>query len=180
MNLLKTSLTITLGALLLSAAPLTAGKLPRPAASLDLKTMDGKTISLSSLKGKVVAVMFFSTDCPHCQQTTEMFGPIYDQWKARGFEILGLAVNPTASTNLKSFAMRFKAQFPLGLSTTSECNRFADESVMRRFSVPYLFLVDRQGRVRAEHPGADREFWTKQEQNIRTAVDALLKEPGQS
>jgi hypothetical protein len=40
--------------------------------------------------------------------------------------------------------------------------------------------VDRQGRVRAEHPGADREFWTKQEQNIRTAVDALLKEPGQS
>jgi peroxiredoxin len=180
MNLLRTSLTITLGALLLSVTPLTAGKVPRPAASLEGKTLDGKTVSLSGLKGKVVAVLFFSTDCPHCQNTTRILNPIYDEWKARGLEIMGMAVNPTATDNLKSFAMRFEAKFPLALSVTSECNRFAEESVMRRFSVPYLFLVDRQGRVRAEHPGADREFWINQEENLRTEIDALLKEPGHS
>ena len=94
MNLLRTSLTITLGALLLSVAPLTAGKVPRPAPSLEAKTLDGKTVSLNGLKGKVVAVLFFSTDCPHCQNTTRILNPIYDEWKARGLEIMGMAVNP--------------------------------------------------------------------------------------
>ena len=179
MSLLKTSLTISLSALLLGAAPLTAGKVPRPAASLEVKALDGRTISLSGLKGKVVAVFFFSSDCSHCQEATRILNPIYDEWKARGLEIVGLALNPLSTTDLKSFAIRFGAKFPLALSMTSECNRFAEESVMRRFSVPYLFIVDRQGRVRAEHPGRDREFWANPVQNLRTSFDVLLRESGQ-
>lgn len=176
MSPIKKSLMKTFGLLLLGALALQAGKVPRPAAALEVKTLEGKTISLSSLKGKVVAVMFFSTDCPHCQNTTQLLNPIYAEWKSRGLEILGLAVNPNANTNLKAFADQFGAKFPLALSTTSECNRFSEESVMRRFTVPYLLLVDRQGNVREEHPGADRDFWVGQQQNIPAALDALLRE----
>ncbi len=176
MSPLKKSLTRTLGLLLLGALALQAGKVPRPAAALEVKTLDGKAISLSGLKGKVVAVFFFSTDCPHCQQTTQFLNPIYAEWKSRGLEILGLAVNPSANTNLKAFADQFGAKFPLALSTTSECNRFSEESVMRRFTVPYLLIVDRQGNVREEHPGADRDFWAGQQQNLPATLDALLKE----
>jgi len=176
MRPIKKRVMKTLGLLLLSALALQAGKVPRPAAALEAKTLDGKTISLSDLKGKVVAVMFFSTDCPHCQQTTQLLNPIYAEWKSRGLEILGMAVNPSANTNLKAFADQFGAKFPLALSTTSECNRFSEESVMRRFTVPYILFVDRQGQVREEHPGADRNFWVGQEQNLPAALDALLKE----
>ncbi len=176
MNLMMKGVTKTLGLLLLSVLALQAGKVPRPAASLEAKTIDGRTINLSDLKGKVVAVMFFSTDCPHCQQTTQLLNPIYAEWKSRGLEILGMAVNPNASTNLRAFADQFGAKFPLALSTTSECNRFSEESVMRRFTVPYILFVDRQGQVREEHPGADRDFWVGQQQNIPAALDALLRE----
>jgi peroxiredoxin len=176
MSPMKKSLTKILGLLLLGVLTLQAGKVPRPAAPLEAKTIDGRTITLNDLKGKVVAVMFFSTDCPHCQNTTQLLNPIYAEWKARGLEILGMAVNPNANTNLKAFAEQFGAKFPLALSSTSECNRFSEESVMRRFTVPYLLFVDRQGQVREEHPGADRDFWVGQQQNIPAVLDALLKE----
>ena len=172
------TLTKTLAVLLLTAVALVAaGDIPRPAPPLEAKTLDGRTISLSDLKGKVVGVYFFSSDCPHCQQTSQMvLAPIYSQMKARGLEILGMAVNPSAATNLRAFATQFNAEFPLALSSTAETNRFAGESVMRRFSVPYLFFVDRQGRIRGDHPGQDREFWTNQDVNVRAMFEALLNE----
>jgi len=153
------TLTKTLAVLLLTAVALVAaGDIPRPAPPLEAKTLDGRTISLSDLKGKVVVA------------------PIYSQMKARGLEILGMAVNPSAATNLRAFATQFNAEFPLALSSTAETNRFAGESVMRRFSVPYLFFVDRQGRIRGDHPGQDREFWTNQDVNVRAMFEALLNE----
>ena len=33
------------------------------------------------------AVIFFLTTCSHCQETTKVLGPIYDEWKSRGLEI---------------------------------------------------------------------------------------------
>jgi len=42
--------------------------------------------------------------------------------------------------------------------------------------VPYLLLVDRQGRIRGDHPGRDREFWLNQNANVPAAFEALLNE----
>lgn len=164
----------------LLAFTLFAGEVPRKAAPLEFTALDGRKVSLEQLRGKVVAVMFFSTDCPHCQQTTQVLNPIYEELKPRGLEILGLAINPSAATNLKQFAAKFGPKFPLGLSMSSECNRFAEESVMQRFTVPYIFFVDRNGMVREEHPGADRKFWHDQTVNLRSSIEALLKEPAKA
>ncbi len=154
-----------------------AGEVPRPAKPLKATTLEGKTISLEQLKGKVVMVMFFNTDCPHCQKTTELLHPIYKEWKSRGLEILGLALNPSAAQNLGEFAQTYHAEFPLALTTRGECTRFAEIPLMERFYVPYIMFVDRNGMVRAEHPGQDRRFYADQENNIRAQLDALLKEP---
>jgi thiol-disulfide isomerase/thioredoxin len=129
------------------------------------------------LRGKVVAVMFFSTDCPHCQQTTQVLNPIYAEWKARGLEILGLAVNDSAAGNLKQFKEKFGAQFPLGLTTRAEWSRVGEFSVMHNPYVPYMLIVDRNGMIREEHPGQDRAFWLEQEKKLRESFDTLLKEP---
>lgn len=154
-----------------------AGDVPRPAAPLTMKTFDGQQISLQDLKGKVVAVMFFSTTCPHCQDTTRILNPIYAQWKSRGLEILGLAMNPEAAAGLPEFKQKFNVQFPLGLATRSEMTRFAEISVMARFYVPYMMFVDRNGVIREEHPGGDKPFYANQEANLKASLDRLLSEP---
>src|SRR5579885_990075 len=42
----------------------------RPAPSFDLPTIDGKRVSLESLRGKTVVVNVWATWCPPCQQET--------------------------------------------------------------------------------------------------------------
>lgn len=160
----------------LSALLLCAGGVPRKAPDLKLKTTAGKTVSLAALKGKVVAVMWFSTDCPHCQQTSEMLGPIYAELAPKGLEILGLAVNPNSPANIDAFERKHGVKFPIGVSNRSDWMRFADLSVMARAYVPYMMIVDRKGVIRYEHPGRDRIFWADQEANMRKAFNELLAE----
>ncbi len=160
----------------LCALALRAGDVPRKAPDLKLRTTSGKTVSLAALKGKVVAVMWFSTDCPHCQQTSEMLGPIYEELAPKGLEILGLAVNPNSPANIDAFERKHRVKFPIGVSNRSEWMRFADLSVMARAYVPYVMIVGRKGVIRYEHPGRDRIFWSDQEANMRKEFSKLLAE----
>lgn len=168
-----------------TALMLPSGEIPRLASPLQVTALDGRTISLEQHRGKVVAVMFFLTTCSHCQETTRILGPIYKNWKSRGLEIVGLAIDqnkpgspdPSPHQKLVSFASRYKVPYPLGLSSTSAVKRFAKMSIVERFYVPFLFFIDRAGKIRAEHSGGDRMFYRNQADNIRTILNTLLKEP---
>ncbi len=159
---------------LLAASTLSA-EMPRKAAALEFRTHDGRQISLASLKGKAVAVMFFSTDCSHCQETTRLLGPIYDEYKAKGFEILGVAVNPTAITNLGDFVAAYNVKFPVGTGNSDQWSEVAEMSATAKRYVPHLLFVDRAGQVVEDHPGLDRKFWLDQENNIRATVERLTE-----
>ena len=162
-----------------SLTPVEAGSVPREAPELSLRTTAGKSVSLDSLKGKVVAVLWISTDCPHCQQTCESLGPIYREFAGQGLEILAMAVNPRAPANIAEFKSKHGIEFPIGVSNRSEWMRFADLSVMARAYVPYLMLVDRSGTIRYEHRGGEQEFWANQVANFREELGVLLAEqPG--
>ena len=153
-----------------------AGSVPREAPELALKTIGGETVTLDALKGKVVAVLWISTDCPHCQETCEALAPIYEEFADRGLEVLGMAVNPSAPGNIDSFRKKHNVAFPIGVSTRSDWMRFADLSVMARAYVPYMMIVDRNGTIRYEHSGTDQEFWTDKEARLRSEVELLLAE----
>lgn len=154
-----------------------AGNVPRDAPALSLKTSAGSTVTLESLRGKVVAVLWISTDCPHCQETCETFAPIYEEFSKDGLEILGMAVNQNAPGNIDEFKKEHKVAFPIGVSNRSDWMRFADLSVMARTYVPYMMIVDRNGKIRYEHTGRDQEFWEDQETRFRKEVGTLLAEP---
>ncbi len=177
------SLRIVRGILatLLFSALAIAGSVPREAPDLELKTTGGETVSLAALRGKVVAVLWISTDCPHCQETCEAFAPIYEELAGDGLEVLGLAVNPAAPGNIDLFRDKHHVAFPIGVSTRSDWMRFADLSVMARAYVPYMMIVDRNGVIRYEHSGMDQDFWNDKEARLRDEVKQLLAErPGAS
>ena len=164
---------------LLAATVLSAADIPRPAPSLKFTTIEGKAMSLADLKGKVVAVMFFMTTCPHCQETTKLLGPLYSDLKPLGLEIVGLAINKSAPSALAAFKETYQAEFPLAAVSRFECTRFAGLSVMAKFYVPYMFLIDRNGQIRYEHPGGDAIF-KGSIAGLRSELDKLLKEGGKT
>lgn len=160
--------------LALSALMLVAGELPRAAPDQTFTTPDGVKHKISDYKGKGLMVMFFSTTCPHCQNTAKLLGPIYQEYKAKGAEILGFAIDPTATSNLGTFKANQGVEFPLALSTRSAATEFGQISVMTNFYVPYIFFVDKEGNVIEEHEGRDRKFYANQEANIRASLDRAL------
>jgi len=158
----------------LTVAAFGAMETPREATPLIFNTFKGQKVSLAEQKGKVVAVLFFSTDCPHCQHTVTLLAPIYDQYKAKGFEILGLAVNPQAAANLDEFVDKYGVKFPIGLATRSQWTTFCRLPVMGNNYVPHLVFVDKKGVIQEDHPGMDRAFWLDQENNIKATIERLL------
>lgn len=52
---------------------------------------DGKTVSLSSLKGKYVLVDFWASWCGPCRRENPNVVKIYNQYKDKGFEIFGVS-----------------------------------------------------------------------------------------
>lgn len=160
---------------LLVAASLAAADVPRQAPRLTAKIMGGTSVNLESLRGKVVLVMFFLTTCSHCQTTARIINPIYEEYKARGVEFLGLTIDRDLSeVKLRDFQRRFQVTFPLAVSSNGERARFAEMSLMARSYVPHLFIVDQKGVIQGDHPGQDRKFYANQDEEIRAALDALL------
>lgn len=142
--------------------------------ALSFKAYGGRDIAIEDYKGKVVMVMFFSTDCPHCQNTARILAPIYREYRGKGVEFLGVAVNPSAAQNLPAFVAQYGVEYPVGLGSSTQWSSFAKFSVTKRAYVPHVLFVDKEGKVVEDHPGEDAAFWQDQGVNIAASLERLL------
>ena len=101
--------------------------------------------------------------------------PVFRQLRPKGFEIIGLAMNPGAEANLRSFAQKYEVEYPLGVATRNEFAAFAELSLMQRFYYPYFLYVDPKGVVREEKQGSDRAYFADLEDNLTASVARLLE-----
>src|SRR5450830_1872589 len=87
--------TLTIFGLFLTVQPLLArgGLIGNPAKPFTITSLDGKTISLDSLKGKVVVLNFWATWCPPCRVEIPEFVQFYRDFEKKGVVIIGLGVN---------------------------------------------------------------------------------------
>jgi thiol-disulfide isomerase/thioredoxin len=157
-----------------SQPPAEAPAPPNSNSALSFKAYGGRDIAIEDYKGKVVLVLFFSTDCPHCQNTARILAPIYRQYRAKGVEFLGLAVNPSAVQNLPSFVSQYGVEFPVGLGRSTQWYSFAKLSMMKTPYVPHVLFVGKDNKVAEDHPGEDTQFWQDQAANIPASLDRLL------
>ncbi len=169
MRLLTTAL---IAGFLTFASMAAAADAPRAGGKLEITTLQGKQLNIQDLAGKPVMVFFFSTDCPHCQAAARILAPIYKEYHAKGLEIVGVSLNPTANDNLPAFVKTFGVAFPVGLG---DRERFVGYTgVTGRFYYPYLLFVDKTGQIREEHQGADSGYFADLNASVRKSLDQLL------
>jgi peroxiredoxin len=135
---------------------LIAAETPRAAPTLEFTTLQGQQVSLADYRGKAVLVMYFSTDCPHCQQAATVMAPIYEDLRSKGVEFLAMAMNPSAKQNLGAFIQKYGVAYPTGFATRAEFARFAGMSLMQNFYFPYFLFVDPEGASWREEQGSNR------------------------
>jgi peroxiredoxin len=165
-------------ALALAFATLQAAELPRKAPEFTINLPGGKQAAVSAYKGKVVAMAFILTTCPHCQNTTQILIRAQKDFGARGFQVLESAVEVGSEGMLPRFLDQFSPPFPVGFNAFADAQNFMQHSPMLIMHMPGLLFFDKQGRIVAQYEGDD-PFMSedKQEQNIRAKIEQLLKAP---
>jgi peroxiredoxin len=58
-----------------------------------LPAVNGDTIRLSSLKGKVVLIDFWASWCGPCRSSNKRLAKLYPKFRDKGFEILGVSLD---------------------------------------------------------------------------------------
>lgn len=149
--------------------------IPRPAPELTFKTISGQDVSLSKYRGKVIALEFVLTTCPHCQRTARTLSKLYQELGPRGFQPVGLAINDMAHMLIPDFVRDQQVNYPVGYGTRELASSFLQHPIMLQMMMPQLVFIDRTGTIRAQYAGTD-QFFLNEEKNMRETLLPLLNE----
>ena len=120
----------------------------KPAKDFTLPTLDGKQLSLSSFKGKVVLLNFWATWCGPCKAEIPGFVELQQQYK-NDLVVLGLSVDDPAD-KAKAFADQYKVNYPMVLGLGRDDIQDAYGPI---YGIPASFLISRDGKVCKRHLG---------------------------
>jgi thiol-disulfide isomerase/thioredoxin len=142
-----------------------------------IKFNDGHEMQLSSLKGKVVALLMVHTTCPHCQHTSVVFTQLYKEYGPRGFQPVDAAFNTMANMLVPDFVKNFQIGYPVGYSTPEDVMAYLDYPITERYTVPQIVWIDKRGNIRSQTTAAGEQTEKYQESYWRNMIETLLKEP---
>jgi len=133
----------------------------------DFKLVDiqGKQVSLSALKGKVVVLNFWATWCPPCKREIPDFVKTYEKYKNNGLVIIGVAVNSEIE-EVKNLVKQYKITYPVVMSNGS-----IEQAYGNITAVPTTFIIDKQGNLA---PGG-KKIGMFMEGELEKIVQPLLK-----
>ncbi len=126
--------------------------------------LDGKQIDLSHYRGHPVIVDFWATWCGPCKVEIPWFMEFEQQFKDRGFAVLGVSMDEDGWDAVKPYIEDLKINYRVLLG---------DEQVSDIYggldSLPTTLLIDRQGKIASIHIGLSRG-----KEEFRNDIDHLL------
>ena len=139
------------------------------AEDFNLVSLAGKSLSLSSWKGKVVLLSFWATWCGPCKIEMPGMEKLYGQMKAKGLEIVAVDVSEDRST-VSSFIRKYGYTFPVLLDLKGEVS---GSEMYAAGGIPVNYIIDRNGKLLARVIGIGGPEW---DSDVRKALfDRLLK-----
>jgi cytochrome oxidase Cu insertion factor (SCO1/SenC/PrrC family) len=167
---------IVAAGLFFSGIALVGAEVPRQSPEFALTLPGGQQELLSKYKGKVVALEFLFTTCPHCQKSAMLLSKLQHEYGPKGFQAIGVAINP--NPDLAGFTAQYATAFPVGAGTRDSAFQYLQHSIMApNFYVPQMVFIDKKGVIRAQHSGTDDFLGDQQEANMRGMIEKLLAEP---
>ena len=118
-------------------------QLKETAPNVIFTTLEGNKIAMSDLKGKVVIVNFWATDCLACVTEMPALVSLYEQYKSKGLEIIAVAMPYDPPAQVLNYVRVKKLPFPImddGLSEITE--KFTNVEV-----TPTTYIFDKQGML---------------------------------
>ncbi len=119
------------------------GLLHPQAPEVRFRGIDGRSLSLSELRGKPVLVNFWATTCPGCIKEMPELVRLHEELGERGLVIIGVAMPYDKPSDVIALADRRKLPYFIALDPQGE--------VVRAFGgvrlTPTSYLIDPEGRI---------------------------------
>jgi peroxiredoxin len=130
-----------------------------PATDFTLRDVDGKNVALSDFLGKqVVLIDFWATWCVPCEAELPHLQALYEQFKDRGFVVLGVAMDgPETVAQVGPYTRRYNLSFPVLLDEETKVVNIYNP----KRTAPLSVLIDRKGtiaRVRQGYSSGDEKL----------------------
>ncbi len=150
----------------------------KPAPVFSLKSLDGNTVNLADLKGKVVVVDFWATWCGPCKASFPALQKVYEKYKSNP-DIVILAVNTWESETGKErekivgqFIKENKYTFKVIYDLEDRAKNFASQFGVE--GIPTKFILDKEGKIQFKTVGFGGEKIMMDEMDAQ--FEMLLKD----
>jgi len=152
---------------------------PRKSPEFTITDPSGKQILLSSLRGKIVVMPLMFTTCPHCQHEAQMLTKLQQEFAGRGVMMIGTVFNDANAAMAAQFVKEFNIGFPVGYATRDQVVSYLGLSVLDRWVVPQVVILDKKGNIVAQSAAIGTPE-LQDEAYLRNFLDKLVKESSTS
>jgi peroxiredoxin len=123
----------------------------------------GKTLQLSSLKGKAVVVNFWATFCDPCKIEMPWLVELQKKYGPQGLQIFGVSMDDIEESAVSAFAHKIGVNYPVLMGTEKVADQYGGIDAL-----PMSFFVDRDGKI------VDRVLGLKSESSIEDPIKKAL------
>lgn len=129
------------------------------------RDLNGASVDLASLRGKVVLLNFWASWCASCLIEMPTFAQWQRQYGPQGLRIIGISIDDDPALARK-FSAKLKLSYPVVMG---------DEKLGELYGgilgLPLTYLIDRDGNIRAKFQGETDP------RTIQTKLHELLTQP---
>src|SRR5690242_9169003 len=134
------------------------------APNFTLETLDGKSMSLSELRGKAVLLNFWATWCGPCKIETPWLVELQKEYGSQGLQVIGVAMDDSGKDDIAKFAQEMGVNYPVLLGKEAVGEEYGGVPAL-----PESFFIGRDGKI------VDRIIGLRGRGEIEDSVKKALK-----
>jgi peroxiredoxin len=117
------------------------------AGDFSLQDMNGKIVTLSEFKGKVVLLEFWATWCPPCRASVPGLEKLHKEYRDKGLVVLAISLDQGDWATVRSFVSEYGITYTV-LKGTDEV-----QTQYQVRTIPMTIILDREGKISKRYLG---------------------------